>query len=487
MKYLILAIVSFCVFTQPLIAQLWIDKSFQYDSLLNQPYGKSIDFFGDEQELTMDIYLPTCGPNPSNSAKPLLIWIHGGAFLAGDKNDPSIQYLCKSYAKRGYVTASVNYRLGFVADDQPWGCTYPNYHCVFAADSTEWARAYYRAVQDCKGALRYLVNRHAEFAIDTQNIFIAGESAGAFLALGVGLLDTIIERPLETFAQPPAPSPSSNTFTCQYNQGKTFNGQEIARPDLGDISGSIEPTNIQYTIKGIGNMFGGMMGDLLKHQSLQRPKPAIYSFHQPCDMVVPIDSNFVYWGLSWCFTNGYNCYAITNNQMMLYGSRAFSGWNTAFQYGFEIHSEFTTTEFPFQYFFGQGSCLDQFSYPCHAYDNRNLREHNLALFFADKISSSFPCDSVSQNHYLQSFHPEAFHLFPNPATHFLEIAKAKTSSIILSKIDIYNTLGVLVESKMVNNFEDHFSLNIKGLPNGIYFIKLYSIDGYYHTYKIIKI
>lgn len=192
-----------------------------------------LTFNQETETLNMDIYLPNCDDATHTSRRPLLIWFHGGAFIAGNKEDQSIQRLCKVFAQRGYVTASVNYRKGFVSDDNQWSCNYPNYECVFAFDSAEWIRAAYRGVQDGKGALRYLINNHSQFRIDTNNVFVAGESAGSFISLGVALLDTSIERPIETFAINNVPKPSPNTITnCIYNSGKTF-GASIPETRLG--------------------------------------------------------------------------------------------------------------------------------------------------------------------------------------------------------------------------------------------------------------
>ena len=99
-------------------AQQWIDKKYDYDSTLNVTYGTALNFNGSTDNLTMDIYTPICDDINHISRKPLLIWIHGGAFLAGDKNE--MTNLCKQFAKRGYVTATINYRLGFIPDDLAW-------------------------------------------------------------------------------------------------------------------------------------------------------------------------------------------------------------------------------------------------------------------------------------------------------------------------------------------------------------------------------
>lgn len=307
----ILTLVSILLFCQTISAQQWFDKKYTYDSLMNVTYGTSADFLGNTEVHKMDIYIPNCDDSAHISRRPLIVFIHGGAFIAGSKDEANLQTMCKQFAQRGYVTASIDYRLGFISDNAAHTCNFPSYNCVFAADSAEWHRAYYRSVQDGKGALRYLINRHSQFRIDTNNIFVAGESAGAFVSLGVALMDTINEKLTQANATNSVPTPNPNTVSCVYNVGKTFPAM-INRPDLGDIHGTIEPTTINYTIKGVGNMFGGMMSDLLKFNKAGTSKPAIYSYHQPCDMVVPIDSAKVYAGLSWCMTNGYGCNGISN-------------------------------------------------------------------------------------------------------------------------------------------------------------------------------
>lgn len=374
------------------MSQQWIDQKYDYDSTLNISYGIATDFNGQVDTLLLDLYMPQCDDATHLSRRPLMLWFHGGAFIEGDKSDPGIATLCRHFAKRGYVTASIGYRKGFVCDDQFWTCNYPGYSCIFAADSAEWIRAWYRAVQDGKGALRYLLNRHQQFRIDTMNVFLAGESAGSFIALGIGLLDTLPERLPQTYAITSVPSPNPGTFTCAHNMTQSFFNPVIPRPDLGSLEGVVEPSSVEYVVKGIGNIFGGMMNDLLEYHPYNKPLPAIYSFHQPCDLVVPIDSGKVFQLFSWCMTNGYGCYAIANTPK-IYGSRGFSQWNTVSNYGYNIHNEFTATNFPYSYLFGAGSCSDQVNNPCHYYDSPSLRENNMAAFFAPLVSTFPVCDT----------------------------------------------------------------------------------------------
>lgn len=482
MRQIILLFVIVVMNIQLAKGQQWIDKKYTYESQLNVPYGTALNFNGELVTLYMDIYLPICSDVTQSSKRPLLMWVHGGSFIAGDKNDQSIQAMCKEFAKRGYVTASIDYRLGFISDELAWQCNFPNYNCVFATDSIEWARAYYRAVQDGKGALRYLINRNEQLGIDTDNVFVAGESAGAFTALGVGLLDTPAERPLQTYKMPAAPMPNANALNCGYNQGISFSGDSIARPDLGDIDGDIEPTGIPYTIKGIGNMYGAMIHDLLKESPANKPKPAIYSFHQPCDIVVPIDENYVNWGVSWCLTNGYGCYGITNNKILLYGSRAISKWNSNNNYGYTFKNDFTNVSFPYNFLFGQGSCADQINNPCHAYDNRTLRENNLAIFFSDKITTHPICDPAMTTS-LQDVSFNEINVYPNPVIDMLQIEGGQLNE--LEKIVLYDVLGAIIYSSESMN-EDEMVIDMSSLKEGLYFIHLQHNNGAMKNIKIVK-
>lgn len=100
----------------------------------------------------LDLYVPR-GPGPH----PLLIYIHGGAFRAGDKGDgPPLQYL-----DDGYALASINYRL--------------SQHAVFPAQ-----------IEDCKAAVRWL-RAHAEtYLLNPGRIVVGGTSAGGHLAALIG-------------------------------------------------------------------------------------------------------------------------------------------------------------------------------------------------------------------------------------------------------------------------------------------------------------
>ncbi|MCD8528743.1 MAG: PKD domain-containing protein, partial [Chitinophagales bacterium] len=104
--------------------------------------------------------------------RPLIIHAFGGGFLIGWRTEPVIPQMAESYAKRGFVFATIDYRLGFNALD---------------GQSAE--RAVYRGAQDMAAALRFLVDNADTYGIDTNAIFLTGTSAGCFSALVNGFME----------------------------------------------------------------------------------------------------------------------------------------------------------------------------------------------------------------------------------------------------------------------------------------------------------
>lgn len=124
----------------------------------------------------MDIYQPD-GDTETN--RPLIIWAHGGSFIGGTRADGDMVALSQAFAKKGFVCASIEYRLGF-----------------FPFDSANAIKAVLRAVQDMKASIRFFYKDKQtanNYKIDTNNIFIGGSSAGAITALQTAYLDKSCE------------------------------------------------------------------------------------------------------------------------------------------------------------------------------------------------------------------------------------------------------------------------------------------------------
>lgn len=133
-------------------------------------------------DLYMDIYEPA-GDTLSN--RPVIVICFGGGFLSGSKDHWSIVLLCEELARRGFVTAAIDYRLGMN---------------IFDADLSQ--RAVYRGLQDARSAVRFFradANSTNTYKVDPNKIFVGGHSSGAFMAIHNAYLDKESERPISTF------------------------------------------------------------------------------------------------------------------------------------------------------------------------------------------------------------------------------------------------------------------------------------------------
>ncbi len=101
----------------------------------------------------LDLYLPK-----ADVKLPLIIWVHGGAWLSGSKD----RVVPLGYLAEGYAVASINYRL--------------SQHAIFPAQ-----------IEDCKAAVRWLRAHAQEYNLEPDRFGVWGESAGGHL---VSLLGT---------------------------------------------------------------------------------------------------------------------------------------------------------------------------------------------------------------------------------------------------------------------------------------------------------
>lgn len=112
----------------------------------------------------MDIYLP---PNANaNKKQPLLVMIHGGGYSSGDKT--AWQNEAYTYARAGYICASLNYRL-----TQNGGNQNPQLR-LYAVQC---------ALEDIQNAIRFLKKNANAYYIDTTRVAVFGGSAGGGLSL----------------------------------------------------------------------------------------------------------------------------------------------------------------------------------------------------------------------------------------------------------------------------------------------------------------
>ncbi|GGG65785.1 prolyl oligopeptidase family serine peptidase [Paenibacillus radicis (ex Gao et al. 2016)] len=122
-------------------------------------YANKLNYQGKEEALALDLYEPV---QKGNSARPLIVFIHGGGFNSGDKRDAKA--IATEWASRGYVVASINYRLRANLQSDSDGTI---------AD----------ALADVDDAFNWLSQNQATYRFDTRTTAIGGDSAGGLLAV----------------------------------------------------------------------------------------------------------------------------------------------------------------------------------------------------------------------------------------------------------------------------------------------------------------
>ncbi len=214
----------------------------QIGSQLDVVYGNAINWQGQSQNLTLDVYYPKLTED-TMALRPFILYVHGGGLITGDKTDWTLD--CQQLAKRGYVVATINYRLGLTSN-----CN---------VDPLSENKASYRAIQDTKAALRFAVSNAAQIGIDTTHMFIAGGSAGAVTALGAIYLSQ---------AEWDAFSPSLSQ-------------------QLGPLNFSGNSLTNSYSLKGVANHWGAIGKNYI---NVNEMLPMV-SFHGDEDPTVGIDSS----------------------------------------------------------------------------------------------------------------------------------------------------------------------------------------------------
>jgi acetyl esterase/lipase len=120
--------------------------------------------------LKLDVYAPPA--SDTVTSRPAIVWVHGGGFTSGDKNSPEIVDEANTFAEKGYVNFSIQYRL------EPGGCSAsaPTSTCILAMQE---------ATQDAQTAVVWVRSHAATYGVDPTRIAIGGSSAGAITAAHV--------------------------------------------------------------------------------------------------------------------------------------------------------------------------------------------------------------------------------------------------------------------------------------------------------------
>ena len=124
----------------------------------------------DTCELFMDVYDPAKGSETTfmGLQKPTVIFMFGGGFIQGTRDDQSYNSWFRMLTENGYRVISIDYRLGLKGSSK-----------VGVAQVNVLDKAIHMAVEDLFSATNFIIENADQLSVDPANIVISGSSAGA--------------------------------------------------------------------------------------------------------------------------------------------------------------------------------------------------------------------------------------------------------------------------------------------------------------------
>jgi len=127
------------------------------------------------ESLRMDIFSPSAD---TLTKKPVLLYVHGGGFSGGSRDEERHLQFCRHFALKGYMGVTMDYTLQ--RKGKSFGCDCP---------ADEKVDTFLETARDISRAVRYLTDNHSKLGIDTNRIVLAGSSAGAEAVLHAAYWD----------------------------------------------------------------------------------------------------------------------------------------------------------------------------------------------------------------------------------------------------------------------------------------------------------
>ena len=399
-------------------AQKYLSPIFNYDSILNIKFGSNVTANSSiPEDQLYDIYLPI---GDSATKRPVVFFTHGGSFLSGSKETGDIVALCRAFAKRGYVTVSQNYRLGYES-----------------FDATNAKRAVWRAMQDGRAAVRHVRANAAQYLIDTNMIIYGGASAGGFTALHVAFLDEPQELVLGI---------DTSTYTGPGSQG------------LGSFKGTTNNLSNSDEVNAVINLCGAI-GDTSWIQLKDKNIPVL-NMHGTADNTVPYGTAVIKLFNTIPLLNVSGSSSIRkslNAKKMTNRFYTFCGLDHVPFYGTTaVQKRWMDTTVLF---------ISQFLY----YDVLKLSAVNPNANIQEIDSADCPTTGIYATPIV------AAKISPNPTQHSV-LVELKNNNAMLQQIAIIDLTGRVVGLHNIEN-ENQTTLNLQNFDKGIYLLKIITSEG----------
>ena len=392
----------------------------------NITYGQNASWTGANTTLKLDFYEPQ---GDTASARPLIIWVHGGSFQVGSKTDGDMVVFSQEFAKKGYVCASIDYRLGF-----------------FPLDSANAVKAVVRAVQDLRAALRFFYKDRETtntYKIDTNHIFVGGSSAGAITALHLAYLNNECE--IEDYL---------NTATIT---------------SLGGLEGNSGNAGYSSTVHGVLNGCGA----LARYSWLEAGDVPLCSVHGTNDGTVKYNRGIVNPGAPLMYLDGSRmlheraCAVGVENEFYTFPSKGHV------PYAGNTPELDTTLNFFRDFLIQRMGCNDPILQP----ESPWLETANLyAINYCDGSPVNETCASSGTEEILSL----KINMFPNPARSDVKVVWGSVEQMSVSVLDM---MGREVRSNVVNDSEA--VITCRSLKSGSYIVQLRDNRGNLWSRKLI--
>ena len=124
----------------------------------------------DTCDLFLDVYEPLKGSETTayGKEKPTVIFMFGGGFIHGTRDDVDYHKWFRQMTENGYRVISIDYRLGLKGSNK-----------VGVAQVNVLDKAIHMAVEDLFSATTFILENADQFGVKSDNIVISGSSAGA--------------------------------------------------------------------------------------------------------------------------------------------------------------------------------------------------------------------------------------------------------------------------------------------------------------------
>lgn len=383
-------------------------------------FGQNLSFTGSNTQLDLDVYEPT---GDTETLRPLIIWAHGGSFIAGSKTDPDVTELSDRFAKKGYVCASIDYRTG-----------------MWPIDSSNAIKALLRAEQDLRAAVRFFYQDAATsnvYKIDTTRIFIGGSSAGAITALHMAYLDKDCE--IEEFMS-----------LTELNT-------------MGGLEGTSGNPGYSSDVAGVINLCGA----LARYGWIESGDVPFVSLHGDDDGTVPYPRGVA-------SVSGFDVMYLDGSRLLSEQGDVVGVNNTFYTHYGGGHAVYvgstaymdTTVNFVRDFLIDQLGCSDA---PLQAENTPTGPADLYPLFFCGLGFESTSADNMVQN------------IYPNPSSDQVMVIFA--NNVTLNEVELLDVSGRVVDSYDVNS--NTLLIHKNNLTPGIYLLKSTDNKGVVSTSRII--